>query len=377
MNNEEWKHSNGAWIRTEVWACLYPGQPDKAIAYAFEDACVDHGYGEGSYAAIFVAAMESAAFVINDLQALIEIGLSKIPEDCRVAKSVRLVMEDYANKVDWKTARNNLVKDSEDLGWFQAPANVAFVVLGLLYGEGDFKKSMILAINCGDDTDCTGATLGSLMGIMNGEAGLPTDWLTHIGEEIVTMCVLKGHGRFPANCVELTDCVMNLLPVTCRTPLGYYLTHGLAVEITSGENDLTGVSKASFMGDAFVRGLKSRSRFSFRVNNPYAEIWVEFDREPYIAPGETLTGKVSAAIKTMPEQKHFHLRWLLPRGWSAEGRLNLHANAEHSKYKEYSSAAFTLYASDDADVSATNRLVLEVTCPGRAMPVLVPIVVLG
>lgn len=52
-----------------------------------------------------------------------------------------------------------LVKDSEDLGWFQAPANVGFVTLGLLYGEGDFKRSLILAVDCGDDTDCTGATL--------------------------------------------------------------------------------------------------------------------------------------------------------------------------------------------------------------------------
>ena len=74
MNNEEWKHSNGAWIRTEVWACLYPAVVEKAIRYAYEDACVDHGFGEGTYAAIFVAAMESAAFAIHDARSLLEIG---------------------------------------------------------------------------------------------------------------------------------------------------------------------------------------------------------------------------------------------------------------------------------------------------------------
>ena len=209
--NDKWKHSNGAWIRTEIWACLFPGCPEKAIRYAFYDACVDHGYGEGTYAAIFVAAMESAAFVIKDVKTLLEIGLSKIPTDCRMAKAVRLVMEEYEKGTDWKTVRQMLVEQSADIGWFQAPANVGFVVLGLLYGEGDFKKSMILAINCGDDTDCTGATIGSLMGIMNGTAGLPSDWRSHIGDQIATICNLNGHGAWPATCTELTERVMDML----------------------------------------------------------------------------------------------------------------------------------------------------------------------
>ena len=157
-----WKHSNGAWIRTEVWACMAPGCPDIAIKYARMDASVDHGAGEGTYAAIFLAAIEAAAFVIHDLRELIDIGLSKIPADCRMARSINLLLDCYDKGIDWKETRRILVEDSADLGWFQAPANVAFSMLGLLYGEGDFKKSMILAINCGDDTDCTGATLGSI-----------------------------------------------------------------------------------------------------------------------------------------------------------------------------------------------------------------------
>ena len=52
-----------------------------------------------------------------------------------------------------------LVEQSADIGMFEAPANIGFVVLGLLYGEGDFKKSLIYAVNCGDDTDCTAGTI--------------------------------------------------------------------------------------------------------------------------------------------------------------------------------------------------------------------------
>ncbi|MFR3482381.1 MAG: ADP-ribosylglycohydrolase family protein [Clostridia bacterium] len=169
----KWKHSNGAWIRSEIWACMAPGCPDIAIRYALEDACIDHGMGEGTYAEFFTAALESAAFVVDDLRTLISIGLSKIPEDCRVARSVKIVVDNYDKGIDWITTRNQLVEDSADLGWFQAPANVGFVVIGLLYGEGDFKKSMLYAINCGDDTDCTGATLGSILGIAFGKCWHP------------------------------------------------------------------------------------------------------------------------------------------------------------------------------------------------------------
>ena len=133
-----------------------------------------------------------------------------------MARAVRLVRKAYADGVDWKTCRQMVVDDSADLGWLQAPANVAFTVLGFLYGKGDFKQSLILAINCGDDTDCTGATLGSLLGIMGGMAAIPEDWRAYIGDEIKSICVTNGHGRFPLSCTELTDCVLNLLPTTLR-----------------------------------------------------------------------------------------------------------------------------------------------------------------
>ncbi len=132
VNNDRWKHSNGAWIRTEIWACLFPGDMETVIRYAYYDACVDHGFGEGTYATIFVAAMQTGAFITNDIRKLLELGLSKIPVESRTAQCVRTVIEGYDTGRDWKDVRNQLVKDTEDLGWFQAPANIGFTVLGLL-----------------------------------------------------------------------------------------------------------------------------------------------------------------------------------------------------------------------------------------------------
>lgn len=214
--NNVWKHSNGAWIRTEIWATLAPAMPDVAVRYAIEDAKVDHGMGEGTYAAMFVAAVESAAFAVTDLEKLIEIGLSKIPSECRVYKTIKLLCKLHKEGKKPIEARNEIQKFNADLadGWFQAPSNVAFAVLGLLYGEGDFKKSMLLAVNCGDDTDCTAATVGSIFGIMHGTKGIPEDWSNHIGDKIITCCINTGVCfRRVATCSELTEKVVRLAPL--------------------------------------------------------------------------------------------------------------------------------------------------------------------
>lgn len=375
VNNEEWKHSNGAWIRTEIWACMYPAMVEKAIRMAYEDASVDHGYGEGTYAAIFVAAMESAAFVIQDARALLEIGLSKIPEDCRVARSAKLVIKAYDEGVSWKDCREMLVKDSADLGWFQAPANVGFVVLGLLYGEGDFKQSLIYAVNCGDDTDCTGATLGSLLGIMGGMKVIPDDWRAYIGDGIKSICLTNGHGPFPTDCTQLTDCLMNLLPVTLRKDHQKIIAGAQPAVALGEETIIENVDAKAFYGREFVESFCARKQYSYTIEGVYADALVEFDEKPVIAPNGTLSGKVTLMAHTLPEQKHYRLRFIAPEGWQVESAKNLFTPALGSTHVEHASAPFVIHAGESVD--AVNRLILEVVCPGRAMPILVPMLIEG
>ena len=228
-----WKHSNGAWIRTEIWATLAPAYPDLAVRFAIEDAKVDHGFGEGTYSAAFVAALQSAAFVVSDLRKLIEIGLAKIPSDCRTAKTVKLAIGCYDGKKTWLEARNAIQKENADIGdgWFQAPSNIGYVVIGLLYGEGDFKKSMLTALNCGDDTDCTAGTVGAIFGLMHGTNGIPEDWREYIGDDIVTGTI-NACLSFPRvrTCGELTEKVASLAPSVLR----FNRMNAVTVEI--GEN---------------------------------------------------------------------------------------------------------------------------------------------
>ncbi len=380
FNNEEWRHSNGAWIRTEIWACLYPGDPETAVRYAYYDACVDHGYGEGTYGAMFVEAIESAAFIIDDINVLLKIGLSKIPADCRVARSVRLVMDEYAKGTDWKDVRQALIKESEDLGWFQAPANIAYVVLGLLYGGCDFKKSMILAINCGDDTDCTGATVGALLGIMYGMKGIPEDWRQYLGDNITIGCIAHGSNPYPKTCTALTEAVMRLLPVTQLVrstegiPVWDYAPR-IYAELTDGDNDFSGVSADDFCGDIYAKLIGARKRYSFMADSIYAEVLVELDAAPMIKAGGTLTGDITIRNKNMPAQKHYRLRWLTENGFTVTGDMNLHAHALRNKYKEPSKGSFCIQAPES--VPAVTRLVLEISVVGHFTPIYIPITILG
>ena len=92
-------------------------------------------------------------------------------------------------------------------------AVLAFAMCGSLFSSyGDFGKSLCIAVNCGEDTDCTAATLGALLGILYGRKGIPEQWIRPIGNEIVTACLNIGElqGRLPATVGELTDRVMAL-----------------------------------------------------------------------------------------------------------------------------------------------------------------------
>jgi ADP-ribosylglycohydrolase len=227
--NHPWRDSNGAWIRSEIWACLFPGVPSLAAKYAFEDACVDHGIAEGTYAEVFMAVLESAAFVINDRDELLKIAFSYIPKDCGVAESVRTAIRAWREGLDWRTARERVVEASRKTGWFMAPQNVAFVILGWLYGAGDFGKSICTAVNCGDDTDCTGATLGSLLGILNGTKGIPKEWREPISENIVNVAI--GGFQPPKTIRELTERVVKMAKISLKY-------HKAPVEISPSHTNL-------------------------------------------------------------------------------------------------------------------------------------------
>lgn len=382
-----WKDSNGAWIRTEIFATLAPGCPNVAAKYSIEDACVDHGAGEGTVAAAFVAAMQSAAFVNSDMRACIDLALSMIPAESRMAKTVVKILECYDGGMSWLDCRNTVQQMNADIGtgWFEAPSNVGYAVLGLIYGEGDFKKSMITAINCGDDTDCTGATVGATLGILGGTAAIPTDWKDYIGDGIVTMSIAEGIVRnLPTTCTQLTERVVNMAPTVL------WANRADVMLVKGEESDLsipTAMGHSSYTPpNPILRRLEQLKPYQFEVDAGLYVVRVTYDRAPDIAPGEELGVTLSfihhaahklrnaSAFGNMPFA--LNLRWWLPEGFVVDGKRSvvLPHNTSHHRLPQQD-IHVTIKAGERVD--ATNRLVLEVIADGRPNATYVPLVLMG
>lgn len=364
-NNDSRKISNGAWIRSEIWACLFPGSPDESATFAYYDACVDH-VGDGIYAELFTAALESAAFVINDVRELIKLGLSKIPEDCRIARSVKLACEYYDKGSDYKTARMALVKDSADIGWFQAPANIGFVIIGLLYGEGDFGRSVCIAANCGDDTDCTAGTVGAILGIMKGRSGVPKKWIEPIGESIQTCAISRFPSSptpVPENLDELTNRVMDLAVRTQAENRNL-----IALE---GNKDIISDDYIArlYGSEIMAKNIWTKNPFELGFDLPYGTLTVDYIGSVEVEPGDIKEFNINVSNVHCIEA-NITVRILRPADWVSKTPLAESGTfLVKSRYINGIKLAVTV-----GEFSGSYfYLPLEVSISGRANPIIINI----
>ncbi len=239
-----YKDSCGSFIRSEIWACLCPAHPELAARYAYFDSSIDHA-DEGTFGEVFWAAMQSAAFCESDIKKLIDIGLSYIPKESALYKGISLVVDCYESGRTWEEARDLIFREIpgafsyqhtklKDIklteytpapAGFDAPQNIAIAIMGLLYGEGDFGRSMLIAVNCGEDADCTAGSLAATLGIILGNSRLPERWIKPINDIIVTATLntldytmtMNTPFFLPRTTQELADeiikCIPKMLPV--------------------------------------------------------------------------------------------------------------------------------------------------------------------
>lgn len=373
VDNEKWKTSNGAWIRSEIWASLAPGVPDVAVKYATMDAMLDHGVSEGSCAEIFTACLQSLAYVESDIRVLLDSALKKIPEDSMTSKSVRLAIKCYDEGIDYRTAKDKVLELNRELGWFQAPANLAFVTIGLLYGEGDFKKSLIYAINCGDDTDCTGATVGAILGIIGGTAAIPEELKAHVGDRIVTVSINGMYApRIPKSCKGLTERVFKQVPGVMRAnKIPFAFTDD---ETSFGANEREQVNRLT------AKELLDRAPYSYDVTH-YRPLTVRVELSDSPRVGEGDEREVTLTLICNPEiseSRKFEMRLILPEGFST-GRYDktislAYPQPIHGLYG-FAKTKFTVTAGDR--IAPVNRAYAELTCPTLPYPVMVPIIFIG
>lgn len=169
FNNSYYSSGMGAPIRSEIWACLAPGDPELACEYADRDSVIDHAYqSESFYGERFYAALESLAFTHGNIKEIISKAGKYVSEKSRLYALVSDVPEWCEGKETEDEIRKKIIRDYGNVEATDCLQNTGFILMSLLRGGGDFLKSTMLAVNCGFDTDCTGATTGAVLGILNG-----------------------------------------------------------------------------------------------------------------------------------------------------------------------------------------------------------------
>jgi hypothetical protein len=267
---------------------------------AWKDSAVDHAGGEGTYGEMFWAAVESAAFVESDPMTLIRIGLNMIPLSSHVARSIRDAVWCYENGKTWGQAREKIHQLFGTIRQCHAVPNHAFEMIGWLYGS-DFGDRLCKAVNCGYDTDCTGATLGSLLGILEGMKGIPQQWINPVGSEIV-LHKFTGDCNAPKTVEELTD-----------------RTVALAEKAVAGKSEIAFGDATALPEDLRTRLFRNTTAIAARAQDNHAavelldgrEIWFHYGGEPVLRPGIAKEVAVSA-----PDGVEFTLS--VPDGWQCE-----------------------------------------------------------
>ncbi len=193
----------GSPIRSEIWGCICAGMPETAAYYARLDAQVDH-YNEGVYGEILFSCMEASAFTGADIISITETGLSFLPDCSEVKQSVELTLKGYREGMPLEELRGILVARYDRGNFSHCILNIAFTIAGLLYGETDFLKSMVMAVNLGYDTDCTGATAGAIVGIMRGYKAIQEQYKVEMDTRILAGWGVKDI-KVPADIGEMTE----------------------------------------------------------------------------------------------------------------------------------------------------------------------------
>lgn len=296
----------GSPIRSEIWACIAPANPQRAAALAWMDSAMDHAGGEGTYGEMFWSAVQSAAFVVTDPLALIRIGLAMIPPSCNIARVIREAIWCHQNHILWGDARERIVLRFGHIQPCNAIPNHGFTILGWLYGD-DFGDKLCKAVNCGYDTDCTGATLGATLGILTGMGGIPKKWSEPIGADIMLHGYTKGI-RAPKDLSELTERTVALTKK-------FLATESSHVALGESASIPANIMSIFLLNELAVAALQQDVRTARQLAGPL-EVTLNYHGEPVFYPNETR--RISVSVMTDDTQSDIKTTLALPAGWSAQ-----------------------------------------------------------
>lgn len=175
----------GADIRSDPWAYMAPGWPEKAAEFAWRDAYLSHRRN-GIYGEMYFSAVQSAAFCVDDPMEAVKIGLSEIPANCQLAKAVLWALDERKNIHNYLDARKAVDEKFPGMHIAHTINNACLTIFGLSIGGTDVTKVISETVAMGLDNDCTAATAGSIVGAVVGRKNIPEYWCKPFNNRIRT-----------------------------------------------------------------------------------------------------------------------------------------------------------------------------------------------
>ena len=277
----------GAQIFIDGWGMVSPGDPEQAVELAKRAGSVSHD-GESVYGAQVVAAMESMAFIENDIKKIIEESKKFVPTDSTIHKLISDIQDWSSGNLDWEQARSKI---EDKYGYSKFPGNChivpnhALIILALLFGDDDFQKSLMIVNTAGWDTDCNSGNVGCILGIKNGLEGIQKgpDYITPVndiiylpsayGSETMTDALLESQ-----NIINITRKMNGLEGKVIKNNARYNFemetsTQGWMVDKSNDNNLNTNLSNVEFKSNNGTRALQvSFTDLSFGLSS---EIFVD------------------------------------------------------------------------------------------------------
>ena len=190
----------GAQIRGDYFGYINPNNPELAAEMAWRDGSISH-VKNGIYGEMFAAAMLAVASQTKNLKDILLAGLAQIPSTCRLYEDVMSVIAGFENGVSQEAcfaAIHEKYDEHTSHGWCHTIPNAMIVATALLYGGGDYQKSICMAVETAFDTDCNAATVGSILGMAYGSGIIPAYWSKPLNNTLHTSI-------FGVGTVKITD----------------------------------------------------------------------------------------------------------------------------------------------------------------------------
>jgi ADP-ribosylglycohydrolase len=187
----------GALIRADPYGYAAVGDPERAAELAWRDARVSH-VKNGIYGSMWVAAMLAAAPRADSLPELVRDGLKQVPEDSRLSEAVEDVLAWREAGIDYEEAFERVHERWDETHyhhWCHTISNAQIIAVGLLWGDGELGLSVCRTVQTGFDTDSSGATVGSVVGMYRGAEALDEEWVGPLNDTIESG--IDGYQKLP------------------------------------------------------------------------------------------------------------------------------------------------------------------------------------